>query len=403
MKLSIKVQLRPTREQESLLLQTAGSARYAYNWAKVTSDDYYRIHGTTIKEGDLRKEFTQLKKQLGNEWMGNIPNDSFKQAIKDYCNARSRFFKGQAKQPSFKKKLNFKDSFYNDVQKMEVERDRVRLSVIGWIDLCEHGRLPSYKYASKDGLLIGDKIYNPRITYNGDRWFLSLSVDVGKSDEPLVKHRKIGIDLGLKDFAIVCTKDRKSKKKIGYKYKVYPTKKEQFKVLSKKKVKLDRKISKRNEEYKQQKLKGGESVSRSKNYYKLLQRRRKLSHKMSNIQKDYIHQITSLLVKAKPEQIVIEDLNVKGMMKNRHLSKWVGFNMFYEFERILGYKCEMSNISLIKADRFYPSTQTCSECGYRRTGKDKLTLSDRQYICPDCGIVKDRDKNASRNLCNYVA
>jgi len=401
MKLTMKVQLLPTKEQEILLKQTAGSARYAYNWAKSYSDDYYKIYRKTISEGDLRKEFTKLKNQKGNEWLYNIPNDATKQSIRDYCIARSKFFKKQSKEPKWKKKLNYTDSFYNDVQKIEIQSNRVRLSVIGWIKLSENNRLPLYKFLSTEGKIIGDPIYNPRITFNGNKWFISISVDVEKKQVKLIKDKKIGIDLGLKDFAVVCTKTKENKK-IKYNYKKYESKKEEFKKLSKKKKKLDRKISKRNEEYKKLKKKEGESVTKSNNYFKLLKKRRKLSNKMTNIQKDYIHQITSSLVKAKPERIVMEDLNVKGMIKNKHLSKWISFNMFYEFKRILSYKCELYDISLILADRFYPSTQTCSKCGHRRTGNDKLTLSDRIYVCPSCGMKKNRDKNASKNLCNYT-
>jgi len=402
MKLTVKVQLKPTPEQEKLLYQTAGSSRFAYNWAKAYSDEYYNIHEKTITEGNLRKEFTKLKKLKGNEWMYNIPNDSFKQAIKDYCIARSNFFKKQSSLPKFKKKLSYSDSFYNDIQKIEIESNRIRLSVIGWIDLCEEDRLLPYKFSTNKGEIIcGDPIYNPRITYNGSRWFISISYEIDKFDTILEKGKSIGVDLGLKDFAIVCTRYKKDKKKVGYKYKKYVTKKEDFKKLSSKKKKLDRKVSKRQEEYKKLNKTGGVSVTKSNNYSKLLKKRLKLSNKMSNIQTNYIHQITSSLVKAKPEYIIIEDLNIKGMMKNKHLSKWIGFNQFYKFRTILDYKCELHGIQLIIADRFYPSTQTCSHCGNILTKENKLKLSDREYICPKCDMIMDRDKNAAKNLSKY--
>ena len=397
MKLSVKVQLKPTPEQKELLYKTAGCARFAYNWAKGISDQYYQDTGEIISESDLRKQFTQLKKEL--LWLNEVPNDATKQAIRDYCRARNNFFKGRARYPKFKRKSDLKDSFYNDPLKIEIEETRVRLSVIGWIDLCEHGRLPNYKYLSTTGkIVIGNPISNPRITFDGDNWYLSISTEVDKNKIKPIKGKRIGVDLGLKDFAVTCSKERINKKKIKYSYTTYLSNKEDFKKLSKKKKKLDRKISKRNEEYKK---KGGESVTKSNNYYKLLKKRRRLTRKMTNIQKDLIFQVVSELVKAKPETIIIEDLNVQGLMKNRHLAKWVSFNMFYEFKRVLTYKCEFHGIELIVADRFYPSTQTCSSCGYRREGHDKLRLSDRLYTCPSCGMEKDRDLNAAKNLCNY--
>jgi len=401
MKLSIKVQLKLTPEQEKLLYETASATRFAYNWAKVYSDDYYQKHNKTINESDLRKEFTKLKKDPNYNWLNNIPNDATKQAIRNYCKARNDYFKGKAKKPRFKRKKDFKDSFYNDVQKIEITETKVRLSVIGWVDLCEHGRLPNYKFSSSKGkIIIGNPIYNPTISYNGQYWFLSIAIETNIIEQELIKDKRIGIDLGLKDFATVCIKEKKNNK-IIYSYKKYKSKKKEFKKLMKKKKKLDRKISKRNEEYKKI-MKGGKSITKSKNYFKLLKKRRKLSTKITNVQKNYIYKIVSSLVKAKPECIIIEDLNVKGMMKNKYLSKWVSFNMFHEFKRILEYKCILYGIPLIITDRFYPSTQTCSRCNHKLEKEQKLKLSDRKFICPICGYIKDRDENAAKNLCNYI-
>jgi len=390
MMLAAKVRLKPSPEQSELLYKTVGCARYAYNWAKATSDKYYQDNKETISEGVLRKLFTQHKKEV--LWLNEVPSHATAHAITDYCSARSNFFKGLARAPRFKKKLEFRDSFFNDTAKFEIEETRVRLSVIGWIDLCEYGRLPNYKYKTwtKPPEVIGTKISNPRITFDGEYWYVSVAFDVEQPDFELVEGKRIGIDLGLKDFAITCSKEDDD-----YTYVKYPSKKEAFKKWSKKKKRLDRKISKKN------KNKG--ETRKSNNYIKLLKRRRRLSRKMTNIQKDYIFQIVSTLVKSKPEMIIIEDLKVKNLMKNRYLAKWVSFNMFYEFKRVLAYNCEFFKISLTIADTFYPSTQTCSSCGYRKEGDDKLKLSERTYTCPSCGMKKDRDFNAAENLCNYYA
>ena len=143
--------------------------------------------------------------------------------------------------------------------------------------------------------------------------------------------------------------------------------------------------------------KDGKKFIKTKNIIKLEAQIRTIHQKLSNIRLNYSHQITNILVKSKPEYIVIEDLNVKGMMKNRHLSKAIAEQSFYEFRRQLTYKCLWNNVELRVVDRWFPSSKTCSECG---SVKSDLKLSDREYICVECGIILDRDKNASINLMN---
>lgn len=240
----------------------------------------------------------------------------------------------------------------------------------------------------------GIRPLNPRITYDGIYWNLSLSYEKESVNNDL-NQISIGIDLGLKTFASIVVTDNTNNKEIE-RYSI-KSNKEKFKKLSKRKRRLDRRISKQLEKYKKSKKKG-EVIKKSNNYFKLLKKRQILTHKMTNIQKDTIHQLTAKLVKAKPENIVIEDLNVSGMMKNHKLAKWVQFNQFYNFKVILKYKCELNGINLIIADRYFPSSKMCPCCGVI---KPKLSLSERIFICEECGHTEDRDYNAAYNLSCY--
>jgi putative transposase len=381
--LAKKVRLIVPKEYHSKFLQFCGAARYGYNWA-LNEDLKLDLKG---KEGELRKEFTQFKKLKGNEWMKEINNDVFKQSIKDYFKAKSNYFNKLSNKSVKKKKYKCRESFYIDVLKIKIMEDgTVYIPSIGYFKYSGYD-LPVYygKVINKETTYIGIRPMNPRVTYDGINFYLSLSYEENIEKLEAIKDRSIGVDLGLKTFATICINDNEN----DIIFKKVNSLKEQFKKLNKQKKRLDRKISKRNLEFKEK----GE-VTKSNNYSKLLKKRLKYTQKITNIQKDLIYKTISDMVKSKPERIVIEDLNVKGMMKNKKLAKWISFNQFYEFKRILEYKCELYGIELIIADRFYPSSKLCSFCG---TKKDRLSLSERIYKC-NCGHIMDRDENAALNL-----
>ena len=223
---------------------------------------------------------------------------------------------------------------------------------------------------------------NPRISFNGVHWFISVSVEI-ENIKPKLTSESIGIDLGIKDLAI-CSN--------GMTFKNI-NKTSKVKKLEKKMRRLQRRVSK-----KYQLNKKGGSYVKTRNIIKLEKRIRKVYKNLDNIRTNYIHQITAKIVKAKPSKVVMENLNVNGMMKKRHLSKAISQQKFYKFITIMKYKCERIGSKFIQADRFYPSSKTCSECG---AIKKDLKLSDRTYICPECGCVIDRDYNASINLSRY--
>ena len=378
---SIKVRLNPNNRQLTKLLQYAGCARFAYNWAIAREQENYKQGNKFLSDSELRKEFTQLKKLQKYKWLNEISNNVTKQAIKDACNAYKNFFKGQCKYPKFKSKKRSTPSFYQDNLKIRftdthVKVERFSMSKkqnkqkLNWIKLCEKGRIPT-----------NCKYMNPRFTYDGLYWYVSVGIEADNNTE-LPLNEGIGIDLGIKDLAI-CS-DGNTYKNIN--------KTQRVKKLEKRKRRLQRSISRRYE-----KNKKGVSYYKTSNIIKREKELLKVVKRLTNIRQNYLHQTTSEIVKRKPSFICMEDLNVRGMMKNKHLSKAVQQQSFYEFRRQIEYKSEWNNISVIIANRFFPSSKLCSCCG---NIKKDLKLSDRIYKC-ECGNVIDRDFQASLNLKMY--
>ena len=378
---SIKVRLLPNNKQLTKLFQYAGCSRFAYNWAIAREQENHELGNRFLSDCDLRKEFTQLKKQENHKWLTNISNDVTKQAIKDACNSYKRFFKGQSNYPKFKSKRRSKVAFYQDNVKIRFTNTHVKVEgfasskrpnkqKLNWIKLCEKGRIPT-----------NCKYMNPRFTYDGLHWWVSVSIET-ENDTNISQNKGIGLDLGLKDLAI-CS-DGNTYKNINKTNKV--------KRLEKKKRRLQRSISR-----KYNMNKRGESYKKTSNIVKREKELLKLTKRLTNIHHNHLHQITSEIIKRKPSFICIEDLNVSGMMKNKHLSKSIQQQGFYEFRRQIEYKSEWNNIPVIIADRFFPSSKLCSCCGVI---KKDLKLSDRIYRC-DCGNIIDRDYQASLNLKRY--
>ena len=383
---SIKVRLNPNNKQLTKLFQYAGCARFAYNWT-ITREQENHKQGNNkfLSDMDLRKEFTKLKKLEEYKWLNEISNNVTKQAIKDACNAYKNFFKGQSKFPKFKSRKHSTPSFYQDniniqftdthvkVEKFSISTKKNKQK-LNWIKLCEKGKIPT-----------DCKYMNPRFTYDGLYWYVSVAIDVDDdtdNNNTLSLNDGIGIDLGIKDLA-VCS-DKNTYKNINKNQKV--------KKLEKKKRRLQRSASR-----KYNKNKKGENYCKTSNIIKREKELLKISKRLTNIRHNYLHQTTSEIIKRKPSFICIEDLNVSGMMKNKHLSKAVQEQKFYEFRRQIEYKAKWNNIPVIIADRFFPSSKMCSCCGHV---KKDLKLSDRIYKC-ECGNIINRDFQASLNLKKY--
>lgn len=369
---SMKVRLEPNNKQSTKLFQSAGTARFIYNWTLGKQQENYKNGGKFISDNDLRKELTILKKTDLN-WLNNISNNVAKQAVKDGCKAYKKYFKKLADKPKFKSRRKSKPSFYHDTDKIKFTKNHVQLEKIGIVKLSEQNRIP-----------VNAKYSNPRITNDGVHWYISVGIEVQKVPVELTGE-SIGIDLGIKDLAI-CSNREEPYKNIN--------KTKSVKKKEKKLRRLQRKVFKK---YLLNK-KGGSYVKTS-NIVKLEKNIIKLHKSLDNIRTDYRHKITTEIVKTKPSRIVMETLNVKGMMKNRHLSKAIAKQGFFEFKTIMQYKSEKYGIEFVEAGIWYPSSKTCSECGYI---KPKLSLSEREFVCECCGTVIHRDKNASINLSRYV-
>ena len=378
---SFKVKLKPNNKQQTRLFQFAGTARFAYNWALNKEITAYKSGEQFISHYDLRKEFTELRNSAEYSWLRTISNNVSKQAIIDCCTAYSNFFKKSAGRPKFKSKRRGDFSFYQDTSKIQITATRVKFESIAlskrknrqklnWIKLAEVGRIP-----------LGVKYKNPRISFDGLNWWLSVAVEFESESENIFSE-PVGIDLGIKSLA-VCSDG-----------KVYPNinKTKTVRKLKKKQRRLQRSISR-----KYLMNKEGESYRKTCNIIRNEKLLLKIQHRLANIRQNYRHQITTEIISRKPRLIVLEDLNVKGILKNRHLSKAVQEQGFYEFRRQIEYKAQWTGIKIVIADRFYPGSKTCICCGRI---KKNLKLSDRIYTC-ECGNVIDRDLQAAINLKRY--
>lgn len=382
---SFKVRLEPNNKQITKLFQYSRTARFIYNWTLAKEQENYKTGGKFIKNGELRKELTRLKKTSEYSWLNAVSNNVAKQAVKDACDAYIKFFKGLSKIPKFKSRKKSKPSFYVDSLKIQCTSDHIKLEAfanskrkskqkLNWIKLSEKYRIPfgeSIKY------------YNPRVTFDGSQWYISVGVEV-ENIKPKLSDESIGIDLGLKNLAIVSNID-KPFKNINKTLRV--------KKLEKRLKRFQRQVSRKYEMNKQ-----GNKYIKTNNTIKLETKINTLHKRLNNIHLDYRHKVTTEIVKTKPFRVVMEKLNVTQMLKNKHLSQSVSKQGFYEFKALMKYKCEKNGIEFIEADKWYPSSKTCSKCGYV---KSKLSLSERTFICECCGAVIDRDKNASINLSRY--
>lgn len=372
---SFKTEINPTSEQRVKINKTIGTCRYIYNFYLAHNKELHD-NGQKFMSGKsfsvwLNKEY--LPNHPDDAWIKEVSSKSVKKSMEDGCVAFTRFFKGESKFPKFKKKGKSDVKMYfvhNNPKDCRCERHRINIPTLGWVRLKEKGYIPT----TKDGYVVK----SGTISVKAGRYYVSVLVEVPDEKISGNSNAGIGIDLGLKEFAVVS--NGKTYKNIN--------KSAKLKKLEKQLRREQRRLSRKYEN-----LKKGESAQK-KNIHKQKLRVQKLHHRIDNIRTDYINKIIAEIVKTKSSYITIEDLNVSGMMKNRHLSKAVASQKFYEFRRKLKTKCGNHGIELRVVDRFYPSSKRCHCCGQI---KKDLKLSDRVYKC-NCGYVEDRDFNASLNL-----
>ena len=372
---SFKTEIHPTEEQKARIRRTIGTCRYVYNFYlghnKALHDNGEKF--MTGKDFSLWLNNKYIPDNPDKTWIREVYSKAVKKSIEDGCTAFTRFFKHQSDFPKFKKKGKSDVKMYfvrNNPKDCQCERHRLKIPTLGWIRIKEKGYIPT----TKDGYMIR----SGTVSVKAGRFYVSVLVEIPDVNIDNSSNEGIGIDLGLKDFAIISNGKtyRNINKSAG------------LKKLEKQLIREQRSLSRKYES-----LKKGESTQRA-NIQKQKLKVQKLHHKMDNIRTDYINKTIAEIVKTKLSYITIEDLNVKGMMKNRCLSKAVASQKFYEFRTRLKAKCDENGIELRVADRFYPSSKTCHHCGSVRKN---LKLSDRIYRC-ECGYVADRDFNAALNL-----
>ena len=372
---SFKTEINPSNDQIVKINKTIGTCRYVYNFYLAHNKELYD-NGEKFMSGKsfsvwLNNEY--LPQNPDKLWIKEVSSKSVKKSIEDGCMAFTKFFKHQSGYPNYKKKDKSDVKMYfvkNNPKDCACERHRINIPTLGWVKLKEKGYIPT----TKDGW----KIKSGTVSIKAGRYYVSVLVDL--PDNKIINNFNdgVGIDLGLKDFAIVS--NGKTYKNIN--------KSARLKKLEKQLIREQRCLSRKYEN-----LKKGEFTQRS-NIQKQKLKVQKLHHRIDNIRTDYINKTIAEIVKTKPSYIAIEDLNVSGMMKNRHLSKAVASQKFYEFRTKLKSKCDDNGIELRIVDRFYPSSKICHCCGCI---KKDLKLSDRIYKCK-CGYIEDRDFNASLNL-----
>ena len=372
---SFKTEINPTEEQKVKIRKTIGTCRFIYN--------FYLAHNKELHEnGKKFMSSSQFRVWLNNEFLPSHPeyswikeaySKSVTQAANNGQTAFKRFFNHKSAFPKFKKKGRSDVKMYfvrNNPKDCLCERHRIKIPSLGWVRIKEKGYIPT----TKDGYVIK----SGHVSIKADRYYVSVLIEIPDKTTANNSGKGIGIDLGLKDFAIVS--NGKTYKNIN--------KSAKLRKLEKKLIREQRSLSRKYENIK----KGGSTQKR--NIQKQRLKIQKLHHRIDNIRTDYINKTIAEIVKTKPSYITIEDLNVSGMMKNRHLSKAVASQKFYEFKTKLLAKCKETGIELRIVDRWFPSSKTCHCC---KSIKKDLKLSDRIFRC-DCGYIEDRDFNAALNL-----
>lgn len=373
---SFKVRLYPTKEQEELIYKHIGCSRFIWNYMLALQDERYKNGEKYLSRFDMIKLLTPLKKQDEYKWLNEVSNTTLQIVCTDLNKSFQNMFNKISKHPRFKSK---KKSKFNYPIKCENKNfyfndKNVTIEKLGKVKYKS-----TYKFPQGRGI---GKYSNARILNINGKWILSFGMEC--ESQALELKGRVGIDLGVKELAVV---SHDGEQMVFHNI----NKSKRVRTLKHKLVHLQRKVAR--------KYRTNGNYEKSNAIIKVEQQVKEICYHLSKIRENYIHQTTHRFVSLNPEVITMEDLNVSGMMKNKHLSKSIQEQCFYEFRRQMEYKCEDRGIKLQFVDRFYPSSKTCSCCG---SIKKDLKLSDRTYKCDECGLIIDRDFNAALNLERYV-
>lgn len=372
---AFKTELKMGEEQVGRLKRIVGVCRYLYNLYLQKAKEHYESTGKFLSGYEFDKWVNNVHSRIPEyAWIKEVSSKARKKSIMNGDRAFRNFFSGKSKYPKFKKKKDQDVKTYfpkNHVTDWTIERHRVKIPTFGWVRLKEFGYIP-----------VDAVVKSGTISIKADRIYVSVLCELSeKQHHTTLTGSGIGVDLGIKDFAIFSDG------------RVFENnnKKGAVRKIRKKLRREQRSLSRKYES----KKKGGESATNGSNIQKNVLRVQKLHQRLSNIQKEYILSVVNSVVKTKPQYITVEDLNVRGMMKNRHLSKAIANQCFHTFKLWLSNQSRKYGIELRKVDRFFPSSKKCSLCG---SVKKKLSLSERVYHCECCGLELDRDLNAAINL-----
>ena len=362
MKRAYKYKIKPTYKQQHQLLQAFGCARFIYNWGLDIKTKAWTNEHKSVTYFELAKELTKLKQTEEHKWLKDVPNECLQQSLRNLDNAYTQFFKAKKGFPKFKSKKRSKDcSKYLNAVHFDFDKWKLKIPKCGWVKLCKN---KSFDLSTcKIGTLTvsRDKC--------GEYW-CSIVVEDGETVKPKTKvswDTAVGVDLGIKDYAILSD---------GTKYgnpKFYEKNQRRLKLL-------------------QQRF--ARTKNGSNRHEAMRLKVAKQYRKITNSRVDFLHKLTTDLVRMY-DTICLENLNVDGMMKNHNLAKSIQSASWGEFVRQISYKAERNGKNVIFIGRFEPSSKTCSKCGY--INRD-LTLSDREWTCPQCGEHHDRDVNAAKNI-----
>lgn len=382
---TFRYKLYPNNKQNSRMFEIASATRYAYNWALDYAMNYFVQNHKFISEFSITKEFTKHKKI--ETWLNNIPNNSLKQSVKNGANTVHNVYMNNKKyktnnKPHFKKKFSYTPTIFLDSCQVVITDNSVKLDKLSLSKKANKVKFNYVRISNKHKIPKYLKSYiNPTVSFDGFNWYITIGINI----EDISQHNYndgIGIDLGIKTLA-TCSNN------INY---ININKTSRVKQLEKRLKREQRSFSRKLE-----KNKLGNKIIYSKNMIKQKSKIKYLHKQLTDIRDNHIHQVTTSIIKQKPRFIAMEDLNIVGMMKNKHLAKHIQQSKFYMFKRVISYKAEHYNISLVNINRFYPSSKTCSACGWINK---QLQLKDRIFKCKCCGLILDRDYNASINIRN---
>lgn len=369
-----KIRLLPTKEQEELMWKHVNACRFIWNWGLATQIESYKNTKKKINGFALIKMLTSLKKEEQFVWLNEVNNASLQNVLKDLEQAYANFFSGHGfGHPKFKSKKRARPVFPTRAERVYFKNDFVAIPTIGKMKYKTNYHVPKQS----------TKFYNARISFINNKWILRISLEC-ENQTPKLTNDNMGIDLGVKELCHVA---------VGGNHLIVKNinKSKSIKRKQKKLKRLQRQISRK---YCQ-----NGNYNKTNNILKVEKQIRELYYHIACIRANYIHQTTHALISRLPRRVVMENLNISGMMENKNLAKAIQEQCFYEFRRQIQYKCEWNGIEFVLADRFYPSSKTCSCCG---NIKKDLKLSDRTYRCFECGLVIDRDYNAAINLMKYT-